>query len=133
MKKQIIPVVLVLAVALLFGSFSNANAQSNIVGKTVPIPIQYSLQVAQFDFPNQMNWLDAKKACEALGEGWRLPTKDELNSMYVNKNTIGGFSTNSYWSSSEMGNFVWNQYFNFGGREPDRRTNMNYVRAVKPL
>ena len=80
-----------------------------------------------------MNWLDAKKACEALGEGWRLPTKDELNSMYVNKNTIGGFSTNSYWSSSEMGNFVWNQYFNFGGREPDRRTNMNYVRAVKPL
>jgi hypothetical protein len=134
MKKQIIPIVLLLLVTLLFGSISNTNAQSNIVGKPVPIPIQYSLQVAQFDFPNQMNWLDAKKACETLGEGWRLPTKDELNSMYINKNTIGGFSTNSYWSSSEMAPvFAWNQYFNYGGRTNDQKTNMNYVRAVKQL
>ncbi|MDC0339394.1 DUF1566 domain-containing protein [Flavobacteriales bacterium] len=40
--------------------------------------------------------------CENLGDGWRLPTKDELNLLYENKNTIGGFVNNtSYWSSSE--------------------------------
>jgi Protein of unknown function (DUF1566) len=133
MKKQITPISILFAAILVFSFSSKVNAQANIIGKPTPIPIQYSLQVAQFDFPKQMNWLDAKKACEGLGEGWRLPTKDELNSMYINKNTIGGFSTNSYWSSSEMSLFAWNQYFNYGGRVPDPKTNMNYVRAVRPL
>ena len=32
-----------------------------------------------------MNWHDANKACNALGKGWRLPTKDELNTLYQNK------------------------------------------------
>jgi hypothetical protein len=80
-----------------------------------------------------MNWADAKKACESLGEGWRLPSKDELNSMYINKNAIGGFTPNSYWSSTEMGPFGWNQYFNYGGRISDAKTNKNYVRAVRAL
>ncbi len=35
--------------------------------------------VAQYDFPSMMNWQDAKKACEALGNYWRLPNVDELN------------------------------------------------------
>ena len=134
MKKQIIPITFLFAAILMLGSISSANAQSNIIGKPVPIPIQYTLQVAQNDFPNQMNWADAKKACEALGEGWRLPTKDELNSMYINKNAIGGFSPNSYWSSTEMPPvFAWNQYFNYGGRINDQKTTKNYVRAVRPL
>ena len=133
MKKQIIPISFLFAAMLVLGSSSNVNAQANIIGKPTPIPIQYSLQIAQIDFPNQMNWADAKKACEGLGEGWRLPTKDELNSMYINKNTIGGFSSNSYWSSSEMSIFAWNQYFNYGGKISDSKANMNYVRAVRPL
>lgn len=34
---------------------------------------------------------------------WYLPSKDELNQLYLNRVAIGGFTTNSYWSSSESG------------------------------
>ena len=32
---------------------------------------------------------------------WFLPSQDELNELYLNKNSLGGFSEASYWSSSE--------------------------------
>ena len=126
MKKQIIPITFLFAAILMLGSISSANAQSNIIGKPVPIPIQYTLQVAQNDFPNQMNWADAKKACEALGEGWRLPTIEELNFMYNIKDTLkmSGFS---WWSSTvyddkvyykdfKNNNFLTNENYRFGFR-----------------
>ncbi len=49
----------------------------------------------------EMNWDEAMKACAALGDGWRLPTKEELNVLYQNKDKIGGFDNNYYWSSTE--------------------------------
>jgi hypothetical protein len=58
------------------------------------------LEVAQYDFPEEMNWDDANKACNELGKGWRLPTKDELNTLYQNKDFIGGFFNTSYWGTS---------------------------------
>ena len=33
---------------------------------------------------------------------WHLPSKDELNQLYTNSATVGGFSAGSYWSSSEF-------------------------------
>lgn len=34
---------------------------------------------------------------------WYLPSKDELNKLYLNRAAIGGFTTNFYWTSSEAG------------------------------
>ena len=47
---------------------------------------------------------------------WYLPSKDELNQMYVNKSAIGSFFTASaYRSSSEsIGESAWTQWFNDG-------------------
>ena len=70
-----------------------------------------NLEIAQNNFPNKMNWEDAQKACADLGEGWRLPTKEELNVMFLNRAEIGDFA-GAYWSSTEdNNNQSWAQHF----------------------
>jgi len=59
----------------------------------------FDLEIAEFGFPDEMEWVEAKKICQTLGEGWRLPTKDELNILFENKGVIGGFEDYYYWCS----------------------------------
>jgi len=43
---------------------------------------------------------------------WRLPTKHELNEMYLLSSAIGNFGTKTYWSSFLVGNgSAWRQNF----------------------
>jgi hypothetical protein len=43
---------------------------------------------------------------------WYLPSINELNAMYLQKDVIGGFTTGSYWSSTEDNdNVAWYQNF----------------------
>jgi hypothetical protein len=43
---------------------------------------------------------------------WRLPTKYELNEMYLSRSAIGNFGTKTYWSSFLVGNgSAWRQNF----------------------
>ena len=63
---------------------------------------------------------------------WRLPTKDELNLIYKQKESIGGFSTYSYWSSTQYGSAsVWDQNFNGGYQNPISQEDKDNVRAVR--
>jgi len=90
----------------------NNNDYKNIIGNPVKIE---KLEVAQYDFPKEMNWEDAKKACEALGQGWKLPSKDELDFLYQNRDAIGRFTSRYYWSSTVTKNGdAWKQSFNSG-------------------
>ena len=71
---------------------------------------------------------------------WFLPSKDELNQMYLNigqgnalgLGNIGGFANYVCWSSTEDGfNFAWSQGFNSGGQVGNgKNANVN-VRAVR--
>ena len=74
---------------------------AKIIGK----PYQLNnIEVARNDFKNVQTWNDAIAKCKGLGEGWRLPTKDELNKLFNNKKKIGGFKdglSDYYWSVSE--------------------------------
>jgi hypothetical protein len=80
------------------------------------------------------NWEDAKKVCEDLGDGWRLPTREELHLMWVNRESIGGFAAAYYWSSSEDGNgFAWYQYFASGSQSNYDENYTGYVRAVRDV
>ncbi|MFY9308463.1 MAG: trypsin-like peptidase domain-containing protein [Bacteroidia bacterium] len=46
---------------------------------------------------------------------WYLPSKEELNLLYENKEIIGGYEHGYYWSSSEVdSHFAWYQHFDFG-------------------
>ena len=72
---------------------------------------------------------------------WFLPSKDELNEMYLNigqynalgLGNVGGFAYNDYWSSSEGGNYyAWLQMFNFGIDQSNYyKYYTAYVRAVR--
>ena len=81
------------------GSSPKIYSDSKIILGT-PIKI-VNIQIAQFDFPEEMNWVDSKLFCEALGEGWRLPTLEELHAIYEKKDKIEGLTHSTYWSSTD--------------------------------
>ena len=63
---------------------------------------------------------------------WYLPSKDELNNLYLNKTVIGGFSTGGYWSSSEdTDSLAWAQDFNNGTWPATGKNTTLHVRAVR--
>jgi hypothetical protein len=63
---------------------------------------------------------------------WFLPSKDELNEMYLNKAAIGGFANNAYWSSTEAGNSnAWRQSFGNGYQYASDKGFDYDVRAVR--
>jgi hypothetical protein len=116
---------------------NDLNFAKRIIENSITIG---KILIANNDFAEPMNWDDAKKACESLGNGWRLPNKDELRILYRNKDKIGGFvgsATYAYWSSTEFGsngNEAWFMYFNkYPLRFGDPKTKKNFVRAVKNL
>src|SRR5690554_6299022 len=64
---------------------------------------------------------------------WYLPSKYELNLLYLQKNAVGGFDNAYYWSSTEFSNSrAWEQNF-ANGNQSDGNKNflMHRVRAVR--
>ena len=125
-----------LIITMLF-AFNMSMGQSvdsaSIIGKSI---IRGNLEIAQNDFPKVMNWNDAKLACAALGKGWRLPTKFELNTLYQNKDIILGFAKNYYWSSSELdfdASVAWGQNFAVGNWNYGDKVATVYVRAIRTI
>jgi hypothetical protein len=81
----------------------------------------------------------AAQLCNVLSKGgysdWFLPSKDELNPMYVNLKAqgVGGFAGGSYWSSSEDDAYgAWGQNVHGGGQYYYYfKFNASRVRAVR--
>ncbi len=81
----------------------------------------------------------AANLCSKLTYGgyddWFLPSKDELAQMYAQKDIIGGFGSNYYWSSSESSNGAeeaWDQHFGSGSQEYyDRSYDQDRVRPLR--
>jgi hypothetical protein len=83
----------------------------------------------------------AAETCRSYTGGgktdWFLPSKDELNQLYLNRATVGGFTADYYWSSSELGScncnsVAWDQMFDVGGNQiTSGKTLTRLVRAVR--
>lgn len=94
------------------------------------------LQVAENDFEEQMNWQQAKSTCNDLGNGWRLPTKSELELMCgeLHQRGIGNFQDDYYWSSSEEeSSKAWTFAFYDGHAFSIVKDFTTYVRAVRAI
>jgi hypothetical protein len=85
-----------------------------------------------------MDWNTAKTACDELilngYSDWHLPSKEELNALYVNLKQIGVgvCAYDYYWSSPEYkGPSAWVQNFNNGGQDFSYKSTRCNVRAVR--
>ena len=131
----------------------NSATKRGIFGEAQPPSMPFAIelpytnhivQVAENDFPSRMTWYDAMKGCQNLGNGWRLPSIEELNAMYsqLHKNGKGTFKTGAlnswYWSGEE---FDVNNALSLDFFLPplssvcvyNDKFNMGYVRAVRTL
>ena len=63
---------------------------------------------------------------------WYLPSKDELNLMYQQREQLGSFADEVYWSSSQLSRFLaWSQYFADGTQDAARKYLPQRVRAIR--
>ena len=68
---------------------------------------------------------------------WFLPSRDELNKLYLNKTTISNyglttFTNTNYWTSSEFNSLgAWSQNFSNGTQSAFTKTSSFYVRAFR--
>lgn len=80
-------------------------------------------------FPNDLSmgayhWVEANNACDCLNrlghDDWYLPSKEELNILYENKDEIGGFAHGWYWSSTASSlREYWAQSFDDGEQDTE--------------
>jgi hypothetical protein len=59
-------------------------------------------EIAPKIYEKKMNWVNAMDYCESLGNGWRMPTIDELWKIRENESLSnnGEFRSAEYWSCS---------------------------------
>jgi hypothetical protein len=131
----------VLLLALMFAGVATPSMAQK-VDTTGPVPQKLTfefegktIEVAKKDFPKPMNWGAAKKACKNLGNGWRLPSIEELTAIdeQLYQKGKGKFSESPYWSSSVYhADDICIYMFSYG----PNNSNKHYakrVRAVRTL
>jgi hypothetical protein len=110
-----------------------------IIGTPIKIG---NLEIAQNDFPEEMDWDTAIQSCLDLGDGWRLPNDKELDILYQSKENIRGLNGYYYWSSTEHNNDgtydydgegAWIQVFQGGAQGACTKDDYYNVRAVKTI
>jgi hypothetical protein len=93
---------------------------------------KHGLEAKGKDEPKEMDWDAANKAAKGYGSGWHLPSKDELNKLYKQKDVVGGFAYNNYWSSTDYDNYyACYQYFDNGSLYTYPKLQRFGVRAVR--
>ena len=98
--------------------------------------------IAEIQDQGKTSWLGAK---EAISDGsnysiegakfidWRLPTKEEQHQMYLQKDLIGGFAKDYYWSTAENNNdeAYWQDFNNGFQEKAPPRASAYSIRSVR--
>lgn len=84
-----------------------------------------------------ISWDSANNLCENSTVGgftdWRLPTIEELGTLYTNKEKIGNFKNTKYWSSSYSNGYYYCVDFEDGYMYIYSSRSRYHVRAVRSL
>ncbi len=102
-----------------------ANTEDIVIFyNSVPDPGFYAAQCC-LDFTNP-------DTGTGVYDDWYLPSQDELNKLYINKDAVGGFNSSFYWSSSEADlNNACAQSFGSGEQEEKDKLEDARVRPVR--
>ena len=86
-------------------------------------------KIADKSTETRLNWYEAKEYVKTLGNGWRLPNKEELNQIYKSDND---FADKNYWTSTEYdADYAWTQLFSHGSQNTGNKSYDCYVRAIQ--
>ncbi|NEW84293.1 MAG: DUF1566 domain-containing protein [Mariniphaga sp.] len=135
MRKSIlfISILLILATGLNAGNANLTSAFSGTDNTSITLS-DCKLEVQTEDFSGSFSWHDANEKIKTIGQGWRLPTKAELDCLYKNKDKIGNFKRDWYWTSERVGQFnIWVQSFGNGRQFGYSNSNSAKIRCVRSL
>jgi hypothetical protein len=122
------------------GSFTNTRARADGVGagfKNTAIIIANQGAVDGSAFAatvcNEYSVTETVGGITTIYGDWYLPSKHELNLLYLQKTVVGGFADSGYWSSSEFVVDVgaWFQNFNGGLQDVTFKDTTLRVRAIR--
>ncbi len=117
-------------------TYINTAAKANGIGaglkntsQIIAVQAQFSGNV--FNAASVCNQYSPTVAGVTYGD-WYLPSKHELNLLYLQKDLVGGFSNSNYWSSSELDNTsTWQQHFGNSVQSAGNKNSNFLVRAVR--
>lgn len=113
--------------------YTNTIGRRHLIAARRDVP-----QLASILDEDCFSWYDAKTVCRNLVidgyRDWFLPDKEELNQLYLQRNAVGGFADDIYWSSTECdANYVWTRDFGDGGQNCYSKDFSGRVRAVRSV
>lgn len=94
------------------------------------------LEAARSDVGGMMQWdVAMATAIDFVNNGlddWSVPTKDELNELYLQRGKVGGFAKDYYWASNwTSAGIAFMQYFAGGQRSADDQTSSHLMRPIR--
>lgn len=119
------------------GDYYDANGKQGVV--FVVSPDGKRGKIVGLNNLGEMDWYSAVSACRNLGNGWRLPSREELLAIYKVKSTLNSIlaavgdelPSAFHWSSTEYSSdYARNVHMGDGGTGYDRKDWEPYVRAV---
>ncbi len=92
----------------------------------------HGLAASRDDLSTQATWLEAISLAGTTRYQWHLPSRNELELLYTQKELVGGFANHLYWSSTESDSFnAWFQNFYIGEQFTGNKNLSHRVRTVR--
>lgn len=129
-----------------YGFFFKGNGEQQIDAHLSPIDGDEWVDLPKFQFGGYtywvyddigaMTWYEASRRCKDMvdfgKDDWKLPSKNELNAMYLRKDLIGGWDEAGYWCAT-TDNFDLANYQVFDESGEQGYGEKEWIGKVRPI